>query len=83
MCDLLKEFNSKATSLAPSIWNILKGLLFNINEYKSYLNILRSNKFIYSYPPVCVNQGAYTAQYEHTVYIGEGKKIVFSQSDDY
>jgi len=57
--------------------------LFNINGYKSHLKTLSSNKFIHSYPPVCVNPGAYTAQYEHTVYIGEGKKIVFSQGEDY
>jgi len=57
--------------------------LFNINNYKSELKKLHSEKIIHGYPPACVNQGAYTAQYEHTVYIGEGKKIVFSQSEDY
>lgn len=57
--------------------------LFNINEYKKHLKNLGTNKLIHSYPPACVNPGAYTAQYEHTVYIGEGKKIVFSQSEDY
>ena len=87
----LHNLNSNVVDFYKNLYNNFKTLpftdryveLFNINEYKSYLNILRSNKFIYSYPPVCVNQGAYTAQYEHTVYIGEGKKIVFSQSDDY
>ncbi len=57
--------------------------LFNINNYKLELNKLQTNKLIHGYPPACVNSGAFTAQYEHTVYIGEGKKIVFSQSEDY
>ncbi len=57
--------------------------LCNVPNYKSELKTLQLNKFINGYPPVCVNSGAYTAQYEHTIYIGEGKKIVFTQSDDY
>ncbi len=57
--------------------------LFNINNYKSELKKLQSDKLIHGYPPVCVNSGAFTAQYEHTVYISENKKIVFSQSEDY
>ena len=57
--------------------------LFNISDYKSKLKLLAKNNFIHSYPPLSVNKGAYTAQYEHTVYIGDNKKIVFSQSDDY
>ncbi len=57
--------------------------LFNISNYKSNLDILTKYNYIHSYPPLCVNPGAYTAQYEHTVYIGENKKIVFSQGEDY
>jgi methionyl aminopeptidase len=54
---------------------------FNSN-YKNYLKTLTNNNLILSYPPLCVTSG-YTAQYEHTIYIDEYKKIVFSQGDDY
>jgi len=55
---------------------------YNVN-YKEYLNILINNNLIHTYPPLCVEPGAYTAQYEHTIYIDEYKKIVFSKGDDY
>lgn len=50
---------------------------FNSN-YKDYLNILYKNKVIHGYPPLCVNKGDYTAQYEHTIYLMDGKKVVCS-----
>jgi methionyl aminopeptidase len=43
---------------------------------------LISNNIIYAYPPLYVNSG-YTAQYEHTIYLDEYKKIVISRGDDY
>jgi methionyl aminopeptidase len=57
--------------------------IFNINNYKKELNILTNNNVINTFRPLYVNKGAYTAQYEHTIYIGENKKIVLSSSDDY
>ena len=48
----------------------------------SMLNILIKNNYVHSYPPLCVNKGAFTAQYEHTVYIGKSKYI-FSSNEDY
>ena len=54
----------------------------NIPNYKTQLNILSKDKTIHSYPPLCIQNGN-VAQYEHTIYIDEFKKIVFSQSDDY
>jgi methionyl aminopeptidase len=57
--------------------------LFNIKNYKTFLKFLSNNNYLYSYPPLCVNQNAYTAQYEHTLYINEYKKYVFSNYDDY
>lgn len=54
----------------------------DINNYKTHLDVLKKNNMIYSYPPLCVNNG-YTAQYEHTIHISENKKIVFSQGEDY
>lgn len=79
-CDFLKNIYTKFKTL-PFTDRYIE--LFNINGYKSHLKSLESNKFVHSYPPACVNKGAYTAQYEHTVYIGEAKKIVFSQGEDY
>lgn len=56
----------------------------NYNQnYKNYLNVLIQNNTLHSYPPLCVESGGYTAQYEHTIYIDENKKIVFSKGDDY
>jgi methionyl aminopeptidase len=52
-------------------------------QYKKYINILKNNNYIHSYPPLCVIPGSYTAQYEHTIYISENNKIVFSNSNDY
>jgi methionyl aminopeptidase len=57
--------------------------LFNISNYKTNLKILSNNNYLHSYPPLCANYGAYTAQYEHTVYIGEDTKIIFSSGEDY
>ena len=54
-----------------------------IPNYKVMLNTLIKDNLIHSYPPLCVEEGTYTAQYEHTIYIDEYKKIVFSKSDDY
>lgn len=57
--------------------------LQDFNSYKTHLNILANNNIIHTYPPLCVNEGAYTAQYEHTVYIADNKKIIFSEGEDY
>lgn len=56
---------------------------FNMTNWKTNLKILSNHNLLHSYPPLCVNYGAYTAQYEHTVYIGNNKKIVFSKGEDY
>jgi methionyl aminopeptidase len=57
--------------------------LFNMSNYKKNLENLSNNNYLHSYPPLYVNKGAYTAQYEHTVYISENKKIIFSRGEDY
>jgi len=54
----------------------------NILNYEIYLNNLCNYNIVKKFPPLCVDNG-YTAQYEHTVYIGENKKIIFSQDIDY
>ena len=55
----------------------------NINNYSTHLKLLSNSNCIHQYPPLCVNDGEFTAQYEHTVYINETNKIVFSRGDDY
>ena len=54
-----------------------------IPNYKTNLKLLSNNNYIHRYPPLCANNNDWTAQYEHTVYIGENKKIVFSRGEDY
>ena len=56
---------------------------YNITNWKSHLNLLVKDKILHGYPPLCIENGAYTAQYEHTIYIDDNKKIVFSKGDDY
>jgi methionyl aminopeptidase len=52
-------------------------------DYKKNLEFL-ANKWIHCYPPLHVNKNEYTAQYEHTIMLIDGKKpVVFSQGDDY
>jgi methionyl aminopeptidase len=53
------------------------------SNYKNYLKTLTENNLILSYPPLYVSSNSFTAQYEHTIYIDEYKKIVFSKGDDY
>lgn len=54
-----------------------------IPNYKTNLKILSNNNYIHSYPPLCIGKNDWTAQYEHTVYINDYKKIIFSQGEDY
>ena len=55
---------------------------YDVN-YKKYLKELIELNLIFAYPPLYVNSEDYTAQYEHTIYISENKKIVFSADNDY
>jgi len=57
--------------------------IFNINNWKSQLNNLVENKALHGYPPLTIENGAYTAQYEHTIHIGMDKTTVFSNGEDY
>lgn len=61
--------------------------MYNNNIYILNINKLIKKDIISKYPPLhCVN-GGMTAQYEHTIYLGDncGKKnkIIFSESTDY
>jgi methionyl aminopeptidase len=57
--------------------------IFNINNWKSQLNTLIKNGTLHGYPPLTIENGGYTAQYEHTVHIGMDKTTVFSNGEDY
>jgi methionine aminopeptidase len=37
---------------------------------------------LHGYPPLCADDGAYTAQYEHTIHIGDTTRV-FSNGMDY
>ena len=82
--DSIKKFGNKIRNnfkTLPFTNRYVK--LFDVDKYKDKLKILTNNKILHSYPPLCVNNDAYTAQYEHTIYIGENKKIIFSNGEDY
>lgn len=76
--DLLTKINDNFKTL-PFTDRYIE--VFNINNYKSELQKLVKNNSIKAYPPLFVNKPV--AQYEHTVYINENKKIVFSKGEDY
>lgn len=84
----LKLENSR--KFFKTIYNRFKTLpftdryVYDINNYKTQLNILAANNFIHKYPPLVIKSNDdKTAQYEHTIYISENKKIILSNSDDY
>ena len=56
----------------------------DIKHYGTFLNDLFNNGIIKSYPALIdPDVNSYTAQFEHTIYISENKKINFSLDDDY
>ena len=65
------------TSLTP-LQNFIK-----INPFKTNLKILTNNYYIHGYPPLSAGKNDWTAQYEHTVYISDNDKIIFSRGEDY
>lgn len=42
-----------------------------------------SKEIIKKYPPLYCIKGGMTAQYEHDIYVSDGKKIIFTQDTDY
>jgi methionyl aminopeptidase len=83
--------NPKINSFYKKIYSSFKTLpfcnryveLFD-SDYEKNLDFLVDNKWIHSYPPLHINKGEYSAQYEHTIMLVDGKKpIVFSQGEDY
>ena len=55
----------------------------NYSDYKTKMDLFVDKGLVNSYPPLyCVN-GGMTAQYEHTIYLSENNKIIFTNSNDY
>ena len=52
-------------------------------NYNVCLQELFNNQIINSYPPLIDIEGSKTAQFEHTIYINEDKKIILSKGNDY
>jgi len=79
------NYNSESAKLFNYIKKRFDTLPFTNRYIESNENVLKNlsdNNYLYSYSPLYVKQG-YTAQYEHTLYIGENKKIIFSNGEDY
>jgi methionyl aminopeptidase len=56
----------------------------DIKHYGKFLNDLFNNGIIKSYPALIDPEvNSYTAQFEHTIYVSETRKINFSIGDDY
>ena len=53
------------------------------SNYEQYLKTLVQNKVLYEYPPLCGKKGSFSAQYEHTIYLQDGKKVILSSAEDY
>ena len=91
-----KKVNSKVKS--KSMNNIIKKLFKSFNTLpfssrflkfpklktveKRHLDKLVDSGILNSYPPLVDNSG-YSAQYEHTIFLEEGKKINLSKDIDY
>lgn len=75
--NLLKKFNT-----IPYCDRYLDNL-YDSKLYKPNMDKLADKSIVNKYPPLYCSNGGMTAQYEHTIYLNEGKKIIFSQSTDY
>ena len=53
------------------------------SKYLMALKSLCDAGVVDPYPPLCDQRGCYTAQYEHTIYLGPTRKEVLSRGDDY
>ena len=74
---LLKKFNT------IPYCNRYLDKLYDAKLYKPKMRKLIDKELVNKYPPLYCTKGGMTAQYEHTISLKEGKKIVFSESTDY
>ena len=89
------DFNAKIPTNCKQVANVIKSNfstlpftnryveMFNINNWEPQLNTMVKERVLHGYPPLCADDGAYTAQYEHTIHIGDKKTTVFSKGMDY
>ncbi len=75
--NLLKNFNT-----VPYCTRYIDNLC-DSKTYESKMEKLIEKDMVNKYPPLHCSKGGMTAQYEHTIHLDEGKKIIFSQSTDY
>ncbi|KAJ5939564.1 hypothetical protein N7466_002698 [Penicillium verhagenii] len=54
-----------------------------VDRYLAGMNSLVSQGIVESYPPLMDIEGSYSAQFEHTILLGESGKEVISRGDDY
>ena len=74
---LLKKFNT-----IPYCDRYLDKLS-DVKLYKPKMASLIDKDVVNKYPPLHCIKGGMTAQYEHTICLKDGKKIIFSESTDY
>ena len=58
-------------------------LIYDASKYKPKMDKLVEKTLVSAYPPLHCKNGGITAQYEHTIYLSENNKIIFSESTDY
>jgi methionyl aminopeptidase len=75
--NLLKNFNT-----IPYCDRYLDHI-YDYELYKPKMKELSRLGVVNEYPPFHCKNGGMTAQYEHTIYLDDGKKIIFSKSTDY
>ncbi|KAJ6121143.1 hypothetical protein N7523_005423 [Penicillium sp. IBT 18751x] len=54
-----------------------------LGRYLAGINNLASQGIVEIYPPLMDSEGSYSAQFEHTILLGESSKEVISRGDDY
>lgn len=81
--DGLNNFNKKLISNFKTLPFCDRYVSDFDSNYQQYLDMLTQNDVVKAYPPLCGKKGEYTAQYEHTIYLQDGKKVVCSQGEDY
>ncbi|KAJ5546761.1 hypothetical protein N7494_004346 [Penicillium frequentans] len=54
-----------------------------VDRYLAGMNSLVSQGVVESYPPLMDIEGSYSAQFEHTILLGQSGKEVISRGDDY
>lgn len=85
--------NAKNLEIYETIKNKIGTLPFSPRNIKYYtgeksrphpiVKFLASSGVLEPYPPLVDSKGSYVAQFEHTVYLGNGTKEILTRGDDY